>query len=63
MMLFRKGDHFKELKPILRLGWPVILGQLCIMATGFLDTLMAGRYSATDLAAVALGSNLIWPFY
>ncbi len=62
-MLFRKGDHFKELKPILRLGWPVILGQLCIMATGFLDTLMAGRYSATDLAAVALGSNLIWPFY
>ena len=59
MMLFRKGGHFKELKPILRLGWPVILGQLCIMATGFLDTLMAGRYSATDLAAVALGSNLI----
>ena len=55
MMLFRKGGHFKELKPILRLGWPVILGQLCIMATGFLDTLMAGRYSATDLAAVALG--------
>ena len=63
MILFRKGDHFKELKPILKLGWPVILGQLCIMATGFLDTLMAGRYSATDLAAVALGSNLIWPFY
>ena len=62
-MLFRKGDHFKELKPILRLGWPVILGQLCIMATGFLDTLMAGRYSAPDLAAVALGSNLIGPFY
>ena len=63
MILFRKGDHFEELKPILKLGWPVILGQLCIMATGFLDTLMAGHYSATDLAAVALGSNLIWPFY
>tara|TARA_B100001250_G_scaffold381799_1_gene374410 strand:- start:4597 stop:5985 length:1389 start_codon:yes stop_codon:yes gene_type:complete len=63
MSLFRTKDHFKELKPILRLGWPIILGQLCIMATGFLDTLMAGRYSATDLAGVALGSNLIWPFY
>jgi len=63
MTLFRTQDHFKELRPILHLGWPIILGQLCIMATGFLDTLMAGRYSATDLAGVALGSNLIWPFY
>ena len=63
MSLFRTKEHFKELKPILKLGWPIILGQLCIMATGFLDTLMAGRYSAADLAGVALGSNLIWPFY
>ena len=63
MALFRTQDHFKQLRPILRLGWPIILSQLCIMATGFLDTLMAGRYSATDLAGVALGSNLIWPFY
>ncbi len=63
MALFRTQDQFKQLRPILRLGWPIILSQLCIMATGFLDTLMAGRYSATDLAGVALGSNLIWPFY
>ena len=63
MSLFITKNHFQELSPILKLGWPLILTQLCIMATGFLDTLMAGRYSSIDLAGVALGSNLVWPFY
>ncbi|WP_415884076.1 MATE family efflux transporter [Neptuniibacter sp. QD72_48] len=30
---------------------------------GFVDTLMAGRYSATDLAAVALGSSIWLPIF
>jgi MATE family multidrug resistance protein len=37
--------------------------QFFIMATGFLDTVMAGRYSAVDLAGVAMGSNVLWPVF
>ena len=31
------------------------------MGMGLLDTIMAGRYSALDLAGVALGSSILWP--
>ena len=39
------------------------LTQFFIMAMGFLDTAMAGHYSATDLAGVALGGNILWPIF
>jgi MATE family multidrug resistance protein len=41
----------------------MILTQLFIMGTGFVDTVMAGRYSATDLAAVSLAGNVLWPSF
>lgn len=53
----------EDLKPIAHLGWPMVLTQLFIMATGFLDTAMAGHYSAVDLAGVALGGNVMWPTF
>ena len=34
---------------------------LAQMGMGLLDTIMAGRYSAVDLAGVALGSSILWP--
>ncbi len=52
-----------ELKAVLQLGWPMVLTQLFIMATGFLDTAMAGHYSSVDLAGVSLGGNILWPFF
>ncbi len=39
----------------------MITTQLFIMATGFLDTAMAGQYGAVDLAGVALAGNVLWP--
>ncbi len=46
-----------------RLAGPIIVGQLAQMATGFTDTVMAGRISPLDLGAIAVGSNLwILPF-
>lgn len=55
---------FREaIKPVLILGWPMILTQLFIMGTGFVDTVMAGRYSATDLAGVSLAGNVLWPCF
>ncbi len=35
--------------------------QIAQMGMGLLDTIMAGRYSAVDLAGVALGSSILWP--
>ena len=45
-------------REILRLGWPVFIGQIAVMANGVIDTLMAGRYSTVDLAAVGIGAAI-----
>ncbi|WP_298189296.1 MATE family efflux transporter [uncultured Pseudomonas sp.] len=48
-----------ELCSLLKLATPIIIAQLANTAMGFVDTVMAGRVSPQDLAAVALG-NSIW---
>jgi multidrug resistance protein, MATE family len=48
-----------ELRGLLVLATPIIVAQLAHTAMGFVDTVMAGRVSPRDLAAVALG-NSIW---
>lgn len=59
-----KDSHFfREAKQLLQLGLPMIATQLFIMGMGFLDTAMAGHYSAADLAGVALGGNVLWPIF
>lgn len=47
----------------LRLGAPIIAAQLLQMSMGFVDTVMAGRLSANDLAAVAIGSSMLAPLF
>lgn len=51
----------KELREILPIGIPAVLSQLAQMAMGFIDTLMAGRYSTDALAAIAIGGSLLQP--
>jgi MATE family multidrug resistance protein len=46
------------LKDIFRLGWPMFIGQMAVMANGFIDTIMAGRYSTLDLAGIGVGSSI-----
>jgi MATE family multidrug resistance protein len=48
-----------EVCSLLKLATPIIIAQLANTAMGFVDTVMAGRVSPQDLAAVALG-NSIW---
>jgi MATE family multidrug resistance protein len=59
----RQFNSLAELKQVLHLGWPMVLTQLFIMFTGFMDTAMAGRYSSLDLAGVTLGGNVFWPTF
>jgi multidrug resistance protein, MATE family len=40
---------------IARLGWPVFVGQVAVLAFSTIDTLMAARAGGTDLAALAIG--------
>jgi len=48
-----------ELRTLFALALPMMIAQLANTAMGFVDTLMSGRVSPRDLAAVALG-NSIW---
>jgi multidrug resistance protein, MATE family len=47
-----------DVRRIAGLAWPVLIGQLAIIAFGVIDTAMVGRYSALDLAALGLGSSI-----
>lgn len=40
------------------LAWPVFVGQIAVMAFGVMDTVLTGRYSADDLAAMSVGSAI-----
>jgi MATE family multidrug resistance protein len=53
----------KELKSLIALSGPLIAAQLSQSAMGFVDTVMAGRVSSVDLAAVAMGSSIWFPVF
>jgi MATE family multidrug resistance protein len=45
-------------RSLLTLTGPILVSQLAVMGLAVIDTVMAGRLSATDLAAVAIGMSL-----
>ncbi len=53
----------QEFRALLGLAMPIIIAQLAYTAMGFVDTVMAGRVSPRDLAAVALGNSLWVPVF
>ena len=53
----------QELAAQLTLALPILGGQLAQTANGFVDTMMAGRVSANDLAAVAVGASIWVPLF
>lgn len=44
-----------SLRAFLRLAWPIFVANLAIVGNGTVDTVMAGRLSPIDLAAVTIG--------
>ncbi|WP_279024250.1 MATE family efflux transporter [Gibbsiella quercinecans] len=53
--------YLKEARSLLALAIPVIIAQVSQTAIGVVDTIMAGSYSATDMAAVAVGTSIWLP--
>lgn len=55
-------NHLKKYYPhyriLLKLGIPIIIGQLGVIILGFADTLMIGHHSTTELAAASFVNNL-----
>ena len=53
----------EELKLLLQIGIPVIIGNLLQTSMSVVDTIMAGNLSPVDLAAVAVGSSIFMPIF
>jgi len=53
--------YLTEARQLLVLAIPVILAQVAQTSMGFVDTVMAGAVSATDMAAVAVGTSIWLP--
>ncbi len=46
-------------RELLQLAWPMLVAQLAVMGNAVIDTAMAGRLSAIDLAAVGIASSIM----
>ena len=53
----RLADYKKHYKETLRLGGPIMLGQLGVIVVGFVDNIMVGHHGATELAAASFVNN------
>lgn len=53
--------YLSEARKLLALAIPVIIAQVSQTSMGVVDTIMAGAYSATDMAAVAIGTSIWLP--
>jgi len=51
----------KEAKQLIKLATPVLIASVAQTGMGFVDTVMAGGVSATDMAAVAVASSIWFP--
>lgn len=49
----------KEIKLTLKLGWPIILGNLTQMSLGIIDSAMVGSIHSSQLAAASFVNNII----
>lgn len=50
--------HHSTFRQLIGLAWPVLIAQVAVVLNGVIDTIMAGRLSALDLAAVGIGASI-----
>ena len=53
----------RELTALVKLALPIFIAQVAFTSLGVVDTIMSGRVSADDLAAVGLGAGLFLPVF
>lgn len=50
------GGFGDSIRRIVHLAWPLFIGQISVVAFATVDTLLLGRHSSADLAALSVGS-------
>ena len=63
MFKFNSVNFSKEAKIFKKIGLPILGSQLVMYAMSTTDYIMAGLYSANDLAGVGLGASIFNPLY
>ena len=63
MLHFKLSRLREDIPSLLKLAGPLLIGQLAVIAFGVLDTAMTARYSADDLAALAMASAIYISVY
>ncbi|UTH74508.1 MATE family efflux transporter [Chromobacterium sp. IIBBL 290-4] len=58
-----RAEIVREARQIAHLALPMMVAQIAQVATGFVDTVMAGRVGTDDLAAVSLGASVFITVY
>ena len=48
---------------IASLAWPILIGQVSVIANSVVDTMMVSRFSVTDLSALAIGAAIYITVY
>ncbi|MBS1186313.1 MAG: family efflux transporter [Burkholderiaceae bacterium] len=51
-------QHSNRTLRIVSLAWPILLGQMAVIANSVVDTMMVSRFSVTDLGALAVGASI-----
>ena len=63
MLHFKLSRLREDVPALLKLAGPLLIGQLAVISFGVLDTAMTARYSADDLASLAMASAIFISIY
>ncbi|PVX40480.1 MATE family multidrug resistance protein [Pasteurella langaaensis DSM 22999] len=59
--LFNFTTYHEQAKRLIQLAFPILLAQLAQNSMGLVDTIMAGRVSSADMAAISVGASIWFP--
>ena len=57
-MSYNWSSYKKEYSKIIRLGLPILVGQLGMIVVAFADNIMVGRYNTDSLASTSFVNNV-----
>ncbi|BFU59930.1 MULTISPECIES: MATE family efflux transporter [Rodentibacter] len=55
------SSYHADIKKLIKIAFPILLAQIAQNSMGLVDTIMAGRVSSTDMAAISIGASIWLP--
>ena len=55
------SQYHADIKKLIKISLPILLAQIAQNSMGLADTIMAGRVSSTDMAAISVGASIWMP--